>query len=192
MKKISQIVSELLVKIEKLEHDFNFYFTAQEKKPPLRALESLKKEVDILMKISADSKNTAERHLALQLINRFTVYRQKWEKGVIDIEEGRAKPGLGFFGGLGIGRSQFSDLRSSLNDLEKQDAEAFKMSAIIDQTANKFIELSQKFTNKTYSREAVAEMLEKKIGDIRQKFGDNFTFDVFYEDGKVKIKPRRD
>ena len=32
-------------------------------------------------------------------------------------------------------------------------------------------------------------MLTKKIGDVREKFGNNFSFDVYYEDGKVKIKP---
>ena len=62
---------------------------------------------------------------------------------------------------------------------------------MIDSTANKFIELSRKYTNKAYSFDAVTEMLTKKIGDVREKFGNNFSFDVCYEDGKVKIKPVR-
>lgn len=186
---IGEFVSTLATKIEKLDHDFNMYFTAQEKKAPLQALENMKREINLLMKGATDSQNLVEKNLASQLINRFTTYRQKWERCVRDIEEGRAKPGMKFFGGFGS--SDLSDLKSAADSIERRDAEAFAMSAMIDQTANKFIELSKKFTNKTYSFDAVAEMLTKKVGDVRQKFGSNFSFDVYYEDGKVKIKPVR-
>ena len=186
---ISEFVSTLISKIEKLDHDFNMYFTAQEKKAPLQALENMKREVNLLMKGAADSKNSVEKNLATQLINRFTTYRQKWERCVRDIEEGRAKPGTKFFGGFG--NSDLSDLKSAANSVESKDAEAFAMSAMIDNTANKFIELSKKYTNRVYSFDAVSEMLTKKIDDVRQKFGNNFYFDVCYEDGKVKIKPVR-
>lgn len=186
---IGEFVSTLITKIEKLDHDFNLYFTAQEKKAPLQSLENMKREVNLLMKGAAESQNLIEKNLATQLINRFTTYRQKWERCVRDIEEGRAKPGTKFFGGFGS--SDLSDLKSAADSVEKRDAEAFAMSAMIDQTANKFIELSRKYTNKAYSFDAVTEMLTKKIGDVRQKFGNNFTFDVYYEDGKVKIKPVR-
>ena len=186
---IPEFVSTLTSKIEKLDHDFNMYFTAQEKKAPLQALENMKREINLLMKGAAVSKNLVEQNLASQLINRFTAYRQKWERCVRDIEEGRAKPGTKFFGGFGS--SDLSDLKAAANSVERKDAEAFAMSAMIDDTANKFIELSKKYTNKTYSFEAVSEMLTKKIGDVQQKFGNNFSFDVYYEDGKVKIKPVR-
>ena len=186
---ISEFVSSLITKIEKLDHDFNLYFSAQEKRPPLQALENMKKEVSLLMRNATMSKNLVEQNLATQLVNRFTTYRQKWERCVRDIEEGRAKPGIKFFGGFG--NSDLSDLKSAADSVEKRDAEAFAMSAMIDQTANKFIELSKKYTNKAYSFDAVAEMLTKKIGDVREKFGNNFSFDVYYEDGKVKIKPVR-
>ena len=186
---ISETVSALITKIEKLDHDFNMYFTAQEKKAPLQALENMKKEVAILMKNATMSQNLVEQNLATQLVNRFTTYRQKWERCVRDIEEGRAKPGCKFFGCAGS--SDLNDLKSAADSLERRDAEAFAMSAMIDQTAHIFIELSRKHTNKAYSFDAVAEMLTKKIGDVREKFGDNFSFDVYYEDGKVKIKPVR-
>ena len=186
---IGEFVSTLITKIEKLDHDFNMYFTAQEKKAPLQALENMKREVNLLMKGASDSQNLVEKNLASQLINRFTTYRQKWERCVRDIEEGRAKPGMKFFGGFGS--SDLNDLKSAADSVEKRDAEAFAMSVMIDRTANKFIELSRKYTNKAYSFDAVTEMLTKKIGDVRQKFGNDFTFDVYYEDGKVKIKPVR-
>ena len=186
---IGEFVSTLATKIEKLDHDFNMYFSAQEKKAPLQALENMKREINLLMKGATDSQNLVEKNLATQLINRFTTYRQKWERCVRDIEEGRAKPGTKFFGGFG--NSDLSDLKSAADSIERRDAEAFAMSAMIDQTANKFIELSKKYTDRTYSFEAVSEMLTKKIGDIQQKFGNNFSFDVYYEDGKVRIKPVR-
>lgn len=186
---IGEFVSALATKIEKLDQDFNLYFTAQEKRPPLQSLENMKREVNLLMKGAADSQNLVERNLASQLVNRFTTYRMKWERCVRDIEEGRAKPGCKFFGGCGNGN--LSDLKSAADSIEKRDADAFAMSAMIDNTANKFIELSKKYTNKAYSFDAVAEMLTKKIDDVRKKLGNNFSFDVYYEDGKVKIKPVR-
>ena len=184
---VSEFVSTLVTQIEKLDHDFNLYFTAQEKRPPLQALENMKKEVARLMRTAATSKSLVEQNLATQLVNRFTTYRQKWERCVRDIEEGRAKPGMKFFGGFGS--SDLSDLKSAADSVERKDAEAFALNAIINETTEKFIELSKKYTNRTYNPEAVSEMLAKKIGDVRQKFGSNFTFDVYYEDGKVKIKP---
>jgi len=72
----------------------------------------------------------------------------------------------------------------------EKDNKAFRMSAMIDETAQKFVEMSRRLANKNYSIESVTDMLEKKIGDIRQKMGDDFTFDVYFEDGKVKIKPK--
>lgn len=187
---ISKAVPELIEKIEKLERQFNLYFIGQEKRPPLAALDKLKREVNELMAASMSTKNLAEQHLATQLINRFTVYRQKWEKFVNDIEEGRAKPGSHFFGGLGAGfaRSMQSDPEA---EQREKDNKAFRMSAMIDETAKKFVDMSRRLANKNYSIESVTDMLEKKIGDIRQKMGDDFTFDVYFEDGKVKIKPKK-
>jgi hypothetical protein len=188
---ISKAVPELIEKIEKLERQFNLYFIGQEKRPPLAALDKLKREVNELMAASMSTKNLAEQHLATQLINRFTVYRQKWEKFVNDIEEGRAKPGSHFFGGLGSGgfaRSMQQDPEAAQRE---KDNKAFRMSAMIDETAKKFVDMSKRLANKNYSIESVTDMLEKKIGDIRQKMGDDFTFDVYFEDGKVKIKPKK-
>jgi hypothetical protein len=190
--KFHQRISQLAEKIEHLEHCFNFYFTAQEKKPPLNKLIRLKMEIDELLKTSQDMKNSAERFLAMQLINRFTTYRMKWEKGVKDIEEGRAKPGLHFFGGLGIGRSPMDDIKRSADELSKKDSDAFRMSSVIDEAAEKYIKMCQKYTGKTFAREAVTSMLEKKIEEVRKKFGDRFKFSVFYEDGKVRIKPEKE
>lgn len=190
--KIHQEASILIEKIEHLERSFNFYFTGTEKKPPLVELSRVKKELDMLMKRSSESKNSAERFLVVTLLNRFTSYRMKWEKGVRDIEEGRAKPGLHFFGGLGLGRSPMTDIRNALSDVDKTDKDAFRINSVIDEAAQKYIDMNRKYTGKTFSRESVSAMLEKKIDEVRKKFGDRFKFKVFYEDGKVKIKPEKE
>lgn len=190
--KINQQATALVPKIEHLEHLFNFYFTGQEKIPPLRELNALKKEIDLFMTNSQNSKNSAEKFLAMQLINRFTSYRMKWERGVREIEEGRAKPGLHFFGGLGIGRSPMEDLKSLVSDIDKKDAVAFRTDAIINEAAEEYIEMNKKLTGKNFSKESVVEMLEKKIYEVRKRFGDGFTFKVYFEDGKVKIKPEKE
>lgn len=187
---IAQQASALIIKIEKLEHAFNFYFSGVDKKPPLNELNSLKKQVDRLMMEAQDSKNSTERFLVSQIVARFTVYRTKWERGVRDIEEGRAKPGQNFFGGMPGGA--LNDLKGSVSEIEKKDAEAFRLNSIINETADRYIEMNRKYTGKTFSRESVSEMLEKKIDEVRKKFGDRFTFRVYFEDGKVKIKPEKD
>lgn len=189
---IAQRVSMLINKIEHLEHLFNFYFSGQDKKPPLIELNALKKDVDSLLKESQDAINIAERFLAMQLVNRFTTYRIKWEKGVREIEEGRAKPGQHFFGGLGLGRSPMDDIKTAASEIDKKDTNAFRVNAVINETVEKYIEMNKKYTGKNFSRESVSEMLEKKISEVRKKFGDKFTFKVYFEDGKVKIKPEKE
>ena len=51
--------------------------------------------------------------------------------------------------------------------------------------------MNKKYTGKKFNREAVAGMLEKKIDEVKKKFGDNFKFTVYMEEGKVKIKPEK-
>ncbi|MGI6394618.1 MAG: hypothetical protein ACOX2F_07845 [bacterium] len=190
--KFHQRVFQLAEKIEQLDHSFNFYFTGQEKRPPLNKLEGLKREVNELMKTAQDSKNSAERFLAMQIISRFTVYKTKWEKGVLDIEEGRAKQGLHFFGGFGAARSSMDDIKHAADSLAKKDIDAFRTSAVIDEAAERYVKLCKEHTGKNYTKESVASMLEKKIEDVKKKFGSRFKFNVLYEDGKVVIKPEKE
>jgi len=190
--KLSRKVSELITKIEKLERSFIFYFTGHESRPPLKDLASLKSEINTLSLKTADSKNTAEKYLVSQLVNRFAIYRNKWERGVRDIEEGRSKPGLHFFGGLGSALSGFADLKKEADNASNKDNDVLRMASIIDDAARKYVEMNKKYTGKKYETNDVSKMLEKKIDDIRKKFGDKFSFKVYYEDGKVKVKPEKD
>ena len=184
---LRKTVNRLISSVEHLDRDFNFYFTGRERVPPLKALEKLKREVSMLMKSGEDSKNSAERYMIMSFIQKFTTYRTKWEKGVKDIEEGRAAPGKNFFGGLGNISRDFKDLT-----LQEKDNAAFRTASVIDEAAAKYVEINKKISGKTVSKEAVSKMLEKRIDDIRKKVGDKFRFNVFVEDGKVKIKPEKE
>ncbi len=190
--KLGQTVTELISKIEKLDRMFVFYFTGHESRPPLKDLSDLKNTVKKLSLKISGSKNTAEKYLVSQLVNKFTIYKNKWEKGVRDIEEGRLKPGLHFFGGLGTSLSGLSELKQQAADVDKKDLEAFRISSVIDEAARKYVEMNRKHTGKNYNMEDVSKMLEKKIDTIKKKFGDKFCFSVYYEDGKVKIKPEKE
>jgi len=120
-------------------------------------------------------------------VQKFTTYRTKWEKGVRDIEEGRAAPGKNFFGGFGSVAKDFGMLGQ-----QEKDNRAFRAASVIDEAAAKYVEVNRKLSGKNVSKEAVSKMLEKRIDDIRKKVGDRFKFNVYVEDGKVKIKPEKE
>ena len=184
---LQKTVNRLILSVEHLDRDFNFYFTGRERVPPLRALEKLKREVILLMKSGEESKNSAEKYMVMSFIQKFTTYRTKWEKGVKDIEEGRAVPGKNFFGGLGNISRDFKGLTQ-----QEKDYAAFRAASVIDEAADRYVEINKKISGKTVSKEAVSKMLEKRIDDIRRKVGDKFRFKVYVEDGKVKIKPEKE
>jgi hypothetical protein len=184
---LRKTVSRLITSVEHLDRDFNFYFTGREKLPPLKNLEKLKREVNMLMKSAEGSKNSAEKYLVLSFVQKFTTYRTKWERGVRDIEEGRLAPGRNFFGGLGNIARDFGDLSQ-----HEKDNNAFRTASVIDEAAAKYVEMNRKHSGKNVSKEAVSKMLEKRIDEIRKKVGDKFRFKVFVEDGKVKIKPEKE
>lgn len=184
---LRKTVSRLITSVEHLDRDFNFYFTGRERVPPLKALERLKREVNLLMRSGEDSKNSADRYMVMSFIQKFTTYRTKWEKGVKDIEEGRAVPGRNFFGGLGNISKDFSQLTQ-----QEKDNNAFRAASVINEAASKYVQMNKKYTGKNVSKEAVSKMLEKRIDDIKKKVGDRFKFSVYFEDGKVKIKPEKE
>lgn len=184
---LRKTVSRLISSIEQLDREFNFYFTGREKVPPLRELEKLKREVNLLMRSGEESKNSAEKYMVMSFIQKFTTYRTKWERGVRDIEEGRAVPGRNFFGGLGNIARDFNDLAQ-----QDKDNQAFRVASVIDEAAAKYVEMNKKYTGKDVSKEAVSKMLEKRIEDIRKKVGDKFRFNVYIEEGKVKIRPEKE
>lgn len=187
MADLSSKVAELNQKIERLETQFNFYFTGQERVPPLKQLAALKADVMRLMDMEESVKTVSDKFLIQTLVQKFTTHRIKWERGVKDIEEGRAKPGLHFFGGLGTALT--AEALSSLEGSSSAVRKVAENEKKIELAAEKYIELSQKYMNKTYDRTVIMQTLNARMKEIRSKYGDNFKLDVFFDGKTVKIKP---
>ncbi len=178
-------IAQLQQKIDRLEHSFNMYFTGQDRIPPVKMLQALAREVSHLMTYSDKLINSGEKFMLDSFVQRFTSYRIKWERGVRDIEEGRSKPGLHFFGGLGINHTQIivEELSKKRGD-EKKKGESAELSG----AAEKFLKLSKEHLGKTYNQEAIELKLREKLSEIKEKYGENFTLDVYFDGEKVKIR----
>jgi hypothetical protein len=172
-------ISFLKQKIEILEQKFAQYFMGLEKRPPLKELSEIKSQISQLIKMESNLKQQSEKFQVQTIVNRFTTYRLKWERGVRDIEEGRIKPGSGFFGGMG------TSFKNSLKIEKKTE----QKDSVIEKTAKQYVELSRKFLNKNYDTKAVSQMLEKKMKEIKTKMGNNIVLRVYFDGQKVKIKP---
>ncbi len=160
-------------KIESLEKQFNQYFTGQERRPPARALESLKREVMKLIGMADSIINTGDRFAVQTFIQKFTTYRTKWERGMTMIEDGRVKPGINFFGG-----GTYSP--PVVKKPQKRDPVA--------DAAEKYVDLSKKFEGKNYNAKAVELKLREKMHAVREKYGDRYVLDVYYDGERVKIR----
>ncbi len=172
-------ISFLKQKIEILEQKFAQYFMGLEKRPPLKELAEIKSQISKLMQMESSLKQPSEKFQVQTIVNRFTSYRLKWERGVKDIEEGRIKPGSGFFGGMGV------SFKKSLTPKQKTE----KKDSLIEKTAKQYVELSRKFLNKNYDQKAVSQMLDKKMKEIKAKLGNDVVLRVYFDGEKVKIKP---
>jgi len=184
-------ISVLEQKIDRLERNFNFYFTGQERVPPLKELSKISSEVRRLMDSSGSLNNAGLRFRIESFVQKFTSYRIKWERGVRDIEEGRKKPGLDFFGGLGIEATKNLHSGSGFEEREKSVLSPDKVDGEIRKAAEQFVELSKIFMNKSFDGKAVEETLRNKISTITKKYGNNFSFNVSFDGEKVRIKPVR-
>ena len=170
-----------------MDKNFNFYFRGRERIPPLKAFESLKKEINNLMEVKEKLKNTHEKYMVLSLIQKFSSYRIKWEKGIRDIEEGRAVPGKSFFGGFSSKAEDFKEV-----DIKKvKKNSCFRVEEAIEEATEKYIKISKEYFGNNVSKEAVSRMLQRRIHEVIKKVGNEFRFNVYVENGKVKIRPEK-
>jgi hypothetical protein len=182
-------IEEIAVTIQRLDRAFNFYFTGFEKRPPLKMYERLQREVKKLHDIADGLKSTADRYTVQMLVSRYSSYRIKWDRGLRAIEEGLLKPGAGFFGGLG------KDLKALGKQEPDFDAIADKGEALdevemrLSDAAKRYVALARAHMGKIYDPEAIKEMLETKIPEMRRKFGDDIEFEVYFDGEKVRVKP---
>jgi hypothetical protein len=119
---------------------------------------------------------------------RFTVIQNEMGKRGQGYRRRTVKTGTSLFRRNGKRSSPNDDFKRSASEIEKKDSDAFRLSSIINETAERYIEMNRKYTGKTLPAKSVSEMLEKKIDEVRKKFGDRFTFKVYFEDGKVRDK----
>ncbi len=61
----------------------------------------------------------------------------------------------------------------------------------VDTAVETYVHLAEKHLGKNYSADSVKTILESKLGGIREKYGDNVSLAVLYEDGTIKIKPKK-
>jgi len=194
---IENKIHSLTRELDALERMFNLYFTAQEKRPPLRQLSSLRQKVTALMGIAEKINKSSIKYTVSSFVQRFTTYRLKWEKGVKDIEEGRLKPGLHFFGGMhpmANMHSKHAPVEEPVEKpVEKVAAKPVKkptnIETQLDKATKNFVKLSKEHLGKDYNVDVVKSTLNAKLKIIKGKYGDNFSLKVQFKDGKVKITP---
>ena len=90
-------VAELNKHLHALDRKFGLYFYGQEKGPPIKEFERFKSEVALLATEKSNIMSVSVRFFISTFQQRFVSYRTKWEKGLRNIEEGRAKPGTDFW-----------------------------------------------------------------------------------------------
>jgi hypothetical protein len=76
-----------------LDRKFSLYITGQEKFPPVRELEELKREFAAFRRKQGSLSAFGQRFLVEGFQQRFSAYRAKWERQLRDVESGRIEPG---------------------------------------------------------------------------------------------------
>ena len=184
---LSQEIARVKQSIMQLELLFNRYFTGLEKRPPLKQMNALQKAINILTINTHLAKTASEQFQLKNLTQQFSTYRRKWERGVRDIEEGRKKPGQQAFGGMGMTAADEAEMRGS----DDETARIQHLANEVDTAVETYVQLAEKHLGKNYSTDSVRSVLESKLGGIREKYGDNVSLAVVYEDGTIKIKPKK-
>ena len=90
---IRKRISVLNQAIAALEVKFNIYFSGREKLPPVKELESLRRDVNRCIMQKKTSMSARTQFLITTFQQRFASYNSKWERMLRDIETGRLVPG---------------------------------------------------------------------------------------------------
>lgn len=182
-------IEEVAVTIQRLDRAFNFYFSGFEKRPPLKMYERLQREMKRLHDLADGIKNTADRYTVQMLVSRYTSYRIKWDRGLRAIEEGMLKPGAGFFGGLSKELKAPEKPEPDFDDIAQKGEQVDEIELRLSDAAKRYAALARAHMGKIYDPEAIKQMLETKIPEMRKKFGDDIEFEVYFDGEKVRVKP---
>jgi hypothetical protein len=174
MYEINDTLSKLNKYILQLERNFFLYFVGKEKSAPTKEFELLKQEILILSK-ARDPQSTSTQFLVNSFIQRFTTYRTKWERSLRDIEEGRKRRSIEFFG-----KYTAKQMLSTVNNKD--------MTKMIDSVADEYVALATKYLHKSVNKEVIKQKLTSESKKLIKKYGDNFVLDTYYDGSDVKIR----
>jgi|GEM_PF-637773 len=186
-------IDEVAVTIQRLDRSFNFYFTGFEKKPPVKMYERLQREVKRLHDIVDGIKNTADRYMVQMILARFSTYQLKWDRAMRAIEEGRLKPGPGFFGGLEkereMRKERGKDVVPDFDAIAEKGEKVDEVLMRLDEAAKRYVALARAHMGKIYEPAVIRGTLEAKLPEVRKKYGDEVDFEVYFDGEKVRVKP---
>jgi hypothetical protein len=166
-------ISALNEEIALIDNKFHLYFLGEEKTPPTKEFARLKQQVNMLQ--NEKSSSVSSQFLASSFFSRFASYRNKWERLLRDIEEGRKKPSRHFF----VKAPQKVQQTLALpEDVVKE----------IDLVVTRFAEYTEKNSGKKLNRKTLKHQLEEKARDIYVKYGDSYYFDVYYDATGIEIR----
>tara|TARA_B100001094_G_scaffold164809_1_gene159535 strand:+ start:276 stop:551 length:276 start_codon:yes stop_codon:yes gene_type:complete len=79
--------------MQQVKRSYEMYFTGQEKRPPLLAMDALSRDI---RKLSTTGYATATLRFKVQnLVSRFNQYKSLWDRQMRKFEEGTFRPGVG-------------------------------------------------------------------------------------------------
>lgn len=184
---IKQKISELEIRLQRLDRKFNFYFVGQDRVPPVKAFDQLKREVTLITREKDISASSSLRFYIETFLQKFISYRVKWEKGLRDIEEGRLSRGADFFKGRKFTRAEVK----SSNAQKPMDVVFLETENNIRQVTEEYSSLYKRYFHKSCNKAKLNKYLHEQMEEIRAKYGDDFFLDVNYDGKDIKIKPVR-
>ncbi len=176
MHEVNSTLYRLNKNILQLERVFFLYFVGKEKKAPLKEFEQLKQDVFTLINTKDLPKSTSVQFLVTSFIQRFTIFRSKWERSLRDIEEGRKRPGLEFFGKHKI--KEEKPVQVINEEIAKE----------IEAAATKYVAFFIEYYQKPIDKKTVKRKLQNEIVKLMKNNGTSFTLNVYYDGSDIKIK----
>jgi hypothetical protein len=165
--------------MQALTRDWERFFAGDLRVPPHDDGDRLGRRLRLLAENSAGSR--VERFRLEQLQHRFQTYLQNWERMLRDREEGRARTGAGS--------------RVAAAEGAKPAANAGTPGAVDAQGAatlyDQFVAAKRALGLAVgVDREAFEAQLDAQRDRLRPKLGDDVSFEVLVEDGKVRLAAR--
>jgi len=165
--------------MQALTRDWERFFAGDLRVPPHDDGDRLGRRLRLLAESSAGSR--VERFRLEQLQHRFQTYLQNWERMLRDREEGRARTGAGS--------------RVPAAEGAKPAANAGTPGAVDAQGAptlyDRYVAAKRALGLAVgVDREAFDAQLQAQRDRLRPKLGDDVSFEVLVEDGKVRLAAR--